>query len=256
MTAASRLRAFVVDDEPLAVRRLIQLLDDTQRVEVVGSATDPHEALTALERAAIDVLFLDIEMPGLTRFELLDRLAAPPVVIFTTAYDQYALQAFDAHSIDYVLKPVEPARLQRALDKIDRLSPPRAGDVHKTLQNIAKALSEPRPRFSDRVASKVGDRTQLIDVTRVSHFYAEDKLTYAATSPRPVLIDATLEELEARLDPRRFLRIHRATLVNLSYVAEVRSPAGGGVVKLKDQRGTELPVARDRLKVLKGKLGI
>jgi two-component system, LytTR family, response regulator len=255
MTATTRRRAFVVGDELLAVQRLIRLLHDTDRVEVVGSATDPREALEALARTAIDILFLDIQMPGLAGFELLDRLTAPPIVIFTTAYDQHTLQALDTNSIDYVLNPIEPTRLQRALDKIDRLAPPRAGDVHKTLQNIARALSAPLPRFPGRVASKVGDRTQWINVSRVSHFYVEGDRTYAATSPRPVRIEATLGELEARLDPRRFLRIHRATLVNLSYVAQVRSPIGGASVTLKDERGTELPVARNRLKTLKENLG-
>jgi two-component system LytT family response regulator len=256
MTTLPRLRAFVVDDEPLAVKRLIRLLNSTGRVDVTGSATDPHEALVALPDRPVDVLFLDIEMPGLTGFELLERLPSPPAVIFTTAYDQYALRAFDASSIDYLLKPIERVRLENALDRVERLGAHRPPDLQKTLEDIAAALKAPRGRFPDRIASKVGDRTQLIELARVSHFYAEDKLTYAATAPRPVLVDSTLGELEARLDPRRFLRIHRATLVNLAFVSELQSLFSSAVVKLKDERGTELAVARDRVKVLKERLGI
>ena len=247
MTTATRFRTFVVDDEPLAVQRLVRLLNETQRVDVVGTATDPNEALAGLAQHAVDVLFLDIEMPGLSGFQLLERLPSPPIEIFTTAYDQYALRAFEANSIDYLLKPVDHARLDRALDKLERVSPPRPSNLQKTLEEIAAALKGPRARFPDRIASKIGDRTQLIELARISHFYAEDKLTYAATAPRPVLIDATLNELDAQLDPRRFLRIHRATLVNLAFIAEVRSLFGRAVVKLKDSPATELSVARVRV---------
>src|SRR6478609_3300218 len=114
------IRAFVVDDEALAVKRLARMLEETGRVEVVGTSTDPVDALAALGGNAPDVLFLDIQMPGMTGFEMLSMLDPQPLVIFTTAYDQYALQAFEVNSIDYLLKPVEERHLARALDKIER----------------------------------------------------------------------------------------------------------------------------------------
>src|SRR5258705_5425427 len=124
------IRAYILDDEPLAVLRLTRLLEATGRVTIAGSATDPEAALAFLNAQAVDVLFLDIQMPGLTGFELLARLTTNPLVVFTTAYDQYALNAFDVNSIDYLLKPVEEERLRRALDKIERLaSSPGTGDV-------------------------------------------------------------------------------------------------------------------------------
>ena len=116
----SRLRAYLVDDEPLALKRLGRLLEESGRVEVIGSCTDPVEALSELGCNPPDLLFLDIEMPGMSGFELLARLIPQPMVIFTTAYDQYALRAFEDHSIDYLLKPIERVRLARALEKVER----------------------------------------------------------------------------------------------------------------------------------------
>lgn len=115
------IRAFVVDDEELAVKRLVRLLAETGRVEVSGSSTDPIDALAALNEKPVEVLFLDIQMPGMTGFEMLACLDPQPLVVFTTAFDQYALRAFEVNSIDYLLKPIETSQLARALDKIERL---------------------------------------------------------------------------------------------------------------------------------------
>src|SRR5437667_5828154 len=113
-------RAYVVDDEKLAVQRLTRLLEATGRVQVVGTALDPEDALAFLADHPVDALFLDIQMPGLTGFQLLERLEREVPVIFTTAYDRYALNAFDVNSVDYLLKPIEPERLARALDRLER----------------------------------------------------------------------------------------------------------------------------------------
>src|SRR5262245_28977862 len=129
------LRAYIVDDERLAVQRLTRLLETSGRVEIAGSATDPEAALVFLQSHPVDVLFPDIQMPGLTGFELLARLDAHPLVIFTTAYDRYALNAFEVNSIDYLLKPIEPERLEHALDKLERLrgaAAPAAGSAAAT----------------------------------------------------------------------------------------------------------------------------
>ena len=123
------------------------------------------------------------------------------------------------------------------------------------LAAIATALKG-RPTYPDRIPSTIAGRTQLIDLGRVSHFYASDKLTYAATAPRPVPIEATLNELEERMDPNRFLRIHRAVLVNVAFVAEVKSNVSGMIVKLMDAAQTEIPVARDRAKTVRERLGL
>ena len=251
------LRAYVLDDEPLAVGRLVRLLEETKRVDVAGSSTDPENALTFLNADPVDVLFLDIQMPGMTGFELLERLEREPFVIFTTAYDRYALNAFAVNSIDYLLKPIERERLGQSLDKLDRLDARLKGsrsDVRALARQLAAELA-PQRRL-DRIASKVGERTTILDAARITHFFSKGKLTFAVVDGREHAIDVTLADLEARLDPRRFVRIHRATLVNVAYVQELFPGVDGGVlVRLKDGK-TELSVARDRVRDLKERLGI
>lgn len=251
------IRAYIVDDERLAVERLTRLLTQTGRVHVVGSHTDPASALQQLAQIQADVLFLDIQMPGLTGFELLDQLAVPLPVIFTTAYDEHALRAFSTNSIDYLLKPIETERLDAALDKLERLTASGAQpDVRTLARELAAHLGQTR-RHLERLASRVGDRTTLLEVARISHFVAKDKLTFAVVSGREHVIDQTLAQLEDQLDGRRFVRIHRATIVNLAAVSELLTADDEGVVvRLKDEGKTQLSVARDRVRALKERLGI
>jgi len=249
------MRAYIVDDEPLAVKRLSRMLEGTGRVQIVGMATDPEDALAALNRQTVDVLFLDVQMPGLTGFELLEQLNQPPAVVFTTAYDAYALKAFEANAVDYLLKPVETDRLIRALDKVTRAGAAPTGDVRALARELAAQLSPTRKL--ERIASRVGERTTLLEVARVSHFVAKDKLTFAVTAGREHAIDYTLAQLEELLDRRRYVRIHRSTIVNASFVLEIYPAVDGGMlVRLKDDAKTELSVARDRVRDLKQRLGI
>lgn len=258
------IRAFVVDDEPLAVSRLARMLEESGRIEVAGSSTDPVDALAALSEHPVDVLFLDIQMPGMTGFEMLGLLDPQPLVVFTTAYDQYALQAFEVNSIDYLLKPIEERQLARALDKIDRLrrSPVAPPEWKAVMAQLAGALRESGsslapPEYPQRIASRLGERIQILELETVTHFYAHDKLTYAATEGKQYVVDHTVSELEQKLDPRRFCRIHRSTLLNLGWAKEMDAWFGGrALIRLKDGKATELQVARDRIQELKKKLGI
>lgn len=254
---APLLRVFLVDDEMLALKRLSRMLKATGRVEIVGTATDPEAALDYLSTQNIDALFLDIQMPGLNGFEMLARIEAQPAVIFTTAYDQYALQAFEVNSIDYLLKPVETQHLDRALSKLERFRGSAARpDIPAVLKQLAEALNMKQPAYPLRLASRVGDRVQFVEVARITHFYARDKLTYAVTAVREHVVDYSINELEQKLDPNQFIRIHRSTLLNVGYVDEVHSWLGSALrVRLKDNKRTELTVARDRVKVLKERLG-
>lgn len=253
----SQLRVFLVDDEALALKRLARLLVATGRVEIIGSATDPEAALESLSRENIDALFLDIEMPGLNGFEMLARLKSQPFVIFTTAYDQYALRAFEVNSIDYLLKPIESEQLDRALAKLERLQATGAQpELRAVLEQLAATYGSRNSEYPDRIASRIGDRVQFIELRSVTHFVAKDKLTFGVTSEKSYVVDSSISELEQKLDPKKFIRIHRSTLLNLDWVHEVHSSfAGGAVVRLKDAKRTELSVARDRMRALKERLG-
>lgn len=257
-----KLRAYLVDDEPLALERLRRLLEKTGRVDVIGTTTVPEDAVAALTQSPPDVCFLDIQMPRLSGFEVLAQLPSQPVVIFTTAYDRYALQAFQVNTVDYLLKPIEPEALDRALNKIERLrtaAEPATFDLQAMIRQMTESLRDAsrdgRPDYPDRIASRLGDRLWFLDLDRVSHFYAEDKLTYAVSEGKAYCVDHAIGELEKKLDPRKFARIHRATLVSFAFIREVTSLPGGALnVRLKD--GRDLTVARDRVRAFKARLGL
>jgi two-component system LytT family response regulator len=256
------LRAYLVDDEPLALRRLGRLLKAAGGVEVAGSSTDPAEALKALAAESVDLLFLDIQMPGMNGFELLAKLDPQPMVIFTTAHDRYALRAFEVNSIDYLLKPVEPPQLDRALKKLAQLRDMAGGlkaraQFQSLVSRLAREFAPPPRESPERICSRVGERLVFIELDEVTHFYSKDKLTFAATESKKYVVDHTISELEEKLGARGFLRIHRATLLNLSSVGELHRWFGGRmIVRLKGKGRNELTVARDQVKALKERLGL
>jgi two-component system LytT family response regulator len=254
-----KLRAYLVDDEPPALERLRRLLQQIPNIEIAGSTTVPEEAVQALTADPPDVCFLDIQMPRLTGFDVLARLPHQPVVIFTTAYDQYALRAFAVNSVDYLLKPIEPESLQRALKKVENLrrsDRPAQPDLANLLQQITNSLRQPRPQYTDRIASRLGDRIVFLDLKDVTHFYAEDKLTYAVSAGKAHCVDHPISDLEQKLNPQQFFRIHRSTVVNLAWIREVATLPGGMLnVRLKDPKGTDLTVARDRAREFKSRAG-
>ena len=260
----AQLHAYLVDDEPLAIERLARLLAKFEEIQIAGSATDPAKAIDELnsaENKPIDVLFLDIQMPGINGFELLSRLRVQPFVIFTTAYDEYALRAFEVNSIDYLVKPIETAQLARALTKLGRLKPVPKSDWQRDpaalLEVLAASLRQQREDFPHRIASRVGERISFLPLDAVTHFVAQDKLTYAVVDGRQHCVDQTIGELERRLDPARFLRLHRSALVNVDWIHEVNTWFAGKVIlSLKDAHHTQLPVARDRVRAVKAQLGI
>lgn len=254
-----KLRAYLVDDEPLALDRLRRLLQQTGHVDVAGSTTVPEEAVAALTADPPDVCFLDIQMPRLSGFDVLAKLPRQPIVIFTTAYDQYALKAFGVNSVDYLLKPIEPDALARALTKVEALrASGRASqpDYESLLKQISDSVRQARPEYPERIASRLGDRIWFLSLKDVTHFCAEDKLTYAVSDGKPYCVDHSISDLEQKLDPHKFFRIHRSTVVNLAWIKEVTSLPGGMLnVRLKDATNTDLTVARDRAREFKIRAG-
>ena len=260
------IQAYLVDDEPLALERLERMLARFDLVSVIGKATDANTALKFLscyDGKSVDVLFLDIQMPGMTGFELLSRLAAQPFVIFTTAYDEYALRAFEVNSIDYLLKPIEAEALERAIRKLERVRPivkpawQQSQELPALLEQLTASLRGGRHDYPRRIASRVGERVTFLDLDSVTHFKALDKLTYAVVNGHEHCVDQTIVDLERRLDPAQFLRTHRSVLVNLNWIRDVNSWLAGRVVlTLKDGQNTQLPVARDRVRILKERLDI
>lgn len=251
------IRAFLLDDEPLATKRLRRMLEETGRVAIAGVAHDPVDALEQVKGLEFDALFLDIQMPGLSGFEFLAQVSGDPLVVFTTAFNEYALQAFEVNSVDYLVKPVEAEKLERAIRKLERTVG--EGAPRPPVQDLVKQLTAALQHqgYPERLSSKIGDKIEFIELDRVTHIYAEDKLTYAATAHKSYVIDLTIAELESKLDPRKFVRIHRSTIVNVACVQELYSYFGGKMLlRLKDTAKTELTVSRERARELREKLGL
>ena len=253
-----KLRAYLVDDEPLALTRLERLLAQGDKVEVVGRTTEPEEAVRALTADPPDVCFLDIHMPRLDGFDVLARLPRQPAVIFTTAHDEHALRAFAVNSVDYLLKPVQAAELERALVKVERLrtSGGAGADVRALLDALKQSLRAEQPEYPERIASRLGERITLIELARISHFRADDKLTLAVTDDGERVVDESIAALERRLASHGFVRVHRGALVNLAFVEEIHASLAGHRLRLRDKQRSELQVARERVRALKQRLGL
>ena len=250
------MKAFVVDDEPIAIDRLRRLLGEHPHVAVVGSQSDPSAAIAAIRTAQPDVLFLDIEMPGLSGFDLLEKLeASQPLTVFTTAYELYALEAFKVNSIDYLLKPIERADLARAGEA--RSHPARReARRHGPAARADARHAGPEEPITGAGAVANGQPRGLHRRRRASHFWRNSWLVFAAPSAKHYALDLAIADLAVKLDPRQWLRIHRATIVNVRAVKEVHTSFGGRVVlRLKDGR-TDLTVPRDRAADVKAKLGV
>jgi len=247
------LRAFIVDDEPLALKRLARLLEAAGGVEIVGRATDPAKALAQLVGAPVDVVFLDIQMPGLSGLDVAAQLPRETRVVFVTAYDQHAVAAFEVNAVDYLLKPVEAVRLKATLTRLASRSV--EPGLRETLERLTGQLRG--GTHLAHLASRVGERVHLVPVDEVTHVFARDRATYAATATAEHMLDVTIVDLERRLDPAKFLRIHRSTLVNLAWVSELHADFGGKLVlRLRGDKRHELVVSRDRVRPLKERLGL
>lgn len=238
------MRILVVDDEAPARARMRLLLQELGRTEV-REAASVKEAVARLAEAPAELLLLDIQMPLLDGFDLVDLLPDPkPAVIFVTAYAEHAVKAFDVAATDYLTKPVRKERLEQALKRVERSAP----------ASLPTAGRHPSPALT-RITAERANTLHVLDVDGCAVFFAEDKLTYVNHAGVRHRVNASLDELEARLDGDRFLRIHRHALVNLDQVAELHAWfAGAWRVRLKD--GTEWDVARRRVGEVKGRVGL
>lgn len=246
------MRVLVVDDEGLARENLIRMLAGEPDVEVAGEAENGLEALEKIEETAPDAVFLDIEMPGLNGFEVIESLSRPPLVVFATAFDEYAIRAFEANAVDYILKPLQRERVERCVARL-RTALVRAPAISTDV--VRKLLSELRPSGPRRIAARDAGRIVLLAPREIVHVSAEDKLVYVHTIKQKLYIDKTVSEVEQMLEPAGFFRISRGDLVNLDFVRELM-PWFSGTWRVKLSNGEELDVSRERARKLKALLGL
>jgi len=236
-----KFRVLVVDDEPLARASVVNLVKPDADVGVVDECGDGAAARQAIERQPPDIVFLDIEMPGIDGVQLADRLPpGGPVVVFTTAYSQYATQAFDVAATDYVLKPFSRERLLESLARAKRrVRERRLGQLASEIVDGASAA----PEYMKRLPLKQGDRTVVVSAEEIVWVEAQDYCVMVHSSRGRHLLRASLASFESRLDPARFVRAHRAAIVN---VAHVREMVDRGGLLLILSNGSEVGVSRSR----------
>ncbi len=257
------LRAVVVDDEQLAREELGYLLGQIGGVSIIGQAGNGVEALTRVEHLHPDVVFLDVQMPGLTGFEVARRLlstGSPSHIIFVTAYDQHAIEAFEVNAVDYLLKPVDPARLQLAVDRARRRiisdhAPDRGGAQglnQAELEKLIELVSQRQSR-RERLAVKVGQRFLLVLAEEIIYAsLADEGITVVTGQVRGTSNYRTLDELQDRLDPDVFWRVHRSHLVNINKIKEIVPWFSRNfLLRMKDDKSTEIPVSRTQTRRLR-----
>lgn len=251
MTAGAKrdLTILVVDDEAVARRRLRRMLQEIPAVEVVGEAQDGEDALAQVAQLRPDVVLLDIRMPGLDGIDVAEQLPEATHVVFTTAYEEYALKAFEAAAVDYLLKPIERQRLTASIERVRRLDAPIRREELTRLFRQANGRQEP-----PRVAARRGDAVQLFDPRRIARFHSEDGYTAFRHDGRTYLLDESIVSLAERLGAWGFVRIHRSEMINLHHVKAMRRVDDATVVELAD--GQSATVSRRHLAGLKKALGV
>jgi two-component system LytT family response regulator len=242
------MRVLIVDDESPARERLKRLLADIEGVELIGEAASGIQAVEMIERERPDLVLLDIQMPGLDGFEVIEALEDPPPVIFVTAYDEYAIRAFEVNALDYLLKPFSRERLAKAMRRAQEAL---AGekDFAARLGPLLESLAA-QGKYLARLAVRDRDRIRVLDVGEVDWIGIEGEQVMVHAGDRAYPIRRTLTELEARLDPACFFRAHRSAIVNLSRVKEV-IPWFKGSHKLRLTTGAEVDLSRARARALR-----
>jgi two-component system LytT family response regulator len=240
-------KTIIIDDEQLARQRLKRLLKAYDEIDVIAEAEDGESGLESINTYRPELIFLDIEMPVLNGFEMLAKLTHQPKVVFTTAYDQYAIKAFEEGSIDYLLKPIEIERLDKTIKKLKQTN------LAAAPVQIEELLRQMQPKKTVKTLTvKIGDKILLIKVTDIVYVQAEDKYVFLHTMDgKKHLTDFTLSALEEKL-PEEFIRIHRSEIINTEYIKEIRKGFNGALVfVLNNTENTKVTSSRSNSEALR-----
>jgi two-component system, LytTR family, response regulator len=237
------MRALIADDEPLARERLRFLLGADREIEIAGECRNGREVVAALKKERLDVLFLDIEMPGSSGFDVVEQIGASrlPVTVFVTAHNHYALKAFEAHALDYLTKPVEPARLKATLVRVkERVASQAALATHEQLKTVLAALGAGTAQIREypkRLVVPHAAKDSLVNVDDIEWIEAADYYSCIHAGPKNLMLREPIKQLAETLDPRKFVRVHRSAIVNIDHVSEIlREGRNEGWVQLLNGR--------------------
>src|SRR5580700_9804377 len=256
-TRTGAIRAVIVDDEELARHLLREYLNQAGGVEVIAECANGFEAVKAIAERKPDLVFLDVQMPKLDGFEVLELIDPSVAVIYVTAYDQYAMRAFDAHAVDYLLKPFSPDRFKKALERArQRLGEPAPATPRISATELSAAARAPEQKL-ERIVVQDGAKVHIIPLEKLDYVEAQDDYVALRSEKKNYLKQQTISSVEAQLDPKKFVRIHRSYIVNLERIARIEPyTKDSRVAVLTD--GTQLPVSRSghaKLKEMLGEVG-
>ncbi len=252
--------AIVADDESVARRRLVRMLEESGRVSVAAACAGGRETVERVVALRPDLLFLDVQMPDLDGFQVVEAIAgrASPAIVFVTAYDQYALRAFDVHAVDYLLKPFDAPRFQEALGRaIDRATSRRPDDDERLRALLADYLATtraPRAEYLDRIAVKHDGTLRVVRTADVDWWEADGNYVRLHAAGSSFLVRSTMAALEDQLDPRQFIRVHRRYVVNVDRIVEVQPWFAGDAVAVL-RNGAKVRVSRTYRERLQARLG-
>ena len=263
--APPSIRALIVDDEPLARERLQELLAEAPGVSVAGTAADGPAAVDAIRQHAPDLVFLDVQMPGMSGIDVIEEIGADdmPVTVFVTAYDQYAIKAFDLAAVDYLLKPFDDERFEEALRRArEQIANQDKGPISERLLHLLRERdpsllddTEPRDEYLERIAVQGRGKARIVPVDDLTHITADGSYAELHTGEDTYVIRERMKTLAARLDPDTFVRVHRSAIVRLDEIELILRGGGGNyAVRLND--GTRLSVSRSRIDELQERLGV
>jgi two-component system LytT family response regulator len=244
-------RALIIDDEPLARMVVKEYLQDFDQLEVVQECNDGFEGMKAIMQHQPDIIFLDIQMPKINGFEMLELIEQPPAVIFATAFDEYAIKAFETHAVDYLLKPFSRERFHKAVEKYLAQSPVTA---KKQTENLLETASQ-SPAQHERIVVKTGTKVKIIPVSDVQYLSADDDYVSIYTAEGSFLKNKTMNFFEQTLDPRQFVRVHRSHIISIQQITRIdpyEKDAHLAILK----SGAKIPVSKTGYVKLKQVLGI
>lgn len=253
----TKLTVLIVDDEQLARRFIRRLLKEDPEIEIIGECGNGKDAVTMISKQRPDLVFLDVQMPEMDGFSVLEAVGLNrlPEIVFTTAYDQYAIRAFEVHALDYLLKPFDGARFREAMKHAkDRLNNSQRDDARLQMTTLLEDVNQ-RPRYLDRLIIRSGGRIKFLRTQQIVWIEADDKYVHLHAGNPALMVRQTLNAMEGQLDPKKFLRIHRSTIVNVDRIKELH-PLFGGEHAVIMEDGTKLTLSRkykDRLFELLGK---
>src|SRR4026208_1501672 len=259
-----KIKTLIVDDEPLARRNLRLLLEKDPQIEILEECRNGREAVKAINNLSPDLIFLDIQMPAMDGFDVLERVGAEQIraIIFVTAFDQYALKAFDVHALDYLLKPFDDDRFAEALERAK--SQIQARDINNLSKQLLALLEEREKEqkgsrqdesFLTRLMIKVSGRVVLLKIAEIDFIEADGNYAKLHTGRKTHLLREKMNDLEGRLDPAKFVRIHRSVIVNLDRIKEMHPHFNGDYIVVLDD-GRQLRLSRSRRENLEAKLKI